>query len=127
MSINLGLDGLRKAVIRANLFLNDLPGETQSLGLAMFQQHVALRASAERTRAATRNSKSALNASRERLQVIRVTEAHERPQRVRNNLNKAQQRFQLRQGKVQQRFQAGQGVVDKIGAVSSQADRKSVV
>lgn len=49
MSINLGLDGLRKAVIRANLFLNDLPGETQSLGLAMFQQRVALRASAERT------------------------------------------------------------------------------
>ncbi|MCQ4094234.1 phage tail tape measure protein [Erwinia persicina] len=121
MSINLGLDGLRKAVIRANLFLNDLPGETQSLGLAMFQQRVALRASAERTRAATRNSKSALDASKERLQVIRVTEAHERPQRVRNNLNKAQQRFQLGQGKVQQRFQTGQGVVDKIGAVSSQA------
>lgn len=87
----------------------------------MFQQRVALRASAERTRAATRNSKSALDASRERLQVIRVTEAHERPQRVRNNLNKAQQRFQLGQGKVQQRFQTGQGVVDKIGAVSSQA------
>lgn len=36
MSINLGLDGLRKAVIRANLFLNDLPGETQSSALRCF-------------------------------------------------------------------------------------------
>ena len=35
MSINLGLDGLRKAVIRASLFLNDLPGETHSLGLSL--------------------------------------------------------------------------------------------
>lgn len=110
MSINLGLDGLRKAVIRASLFLNDLPGETHSLGNAMFQQRVALTASATRTRNATRNSKSALKASKERLQEIRITEALERPQRARDNLNKAQQRYQ-----------AGQGVVDKFGAVSGQA------
>ncbi len=121
MSINLGLDGLRKAVIRASLFLNDLPGETHSLGNAMFQQRVALTASATRTRNATRNSKSALKASKERLQEIRITEALERPQRARDNLNKAQQRFTLGQSKVQQRYQAGQGVVDKIGAVSGQA------
>ncbi|WP_338501761.1 phage tail tape measure protein [Erwinia aphidicola] len=121
MSINLGLDGLRKAVIRASLFLNDLPGETHSLGNAMFQQRVALTASATRTRNATRNSKSALKASKERLQEIRITEALERPQRAGDNLNKAQQRFTLGQSKVQQRYQAGQGVVDKIGAVSGQA------
>lgn len=121
MSINLGLDGLRKAVIRASLFLNDLPGETHSLGNAMFQQRVALTASATRTRNATRNSKSALKASKERLQEIRITEALERPQRALDNLNKAQQRFTLGQSKVQQRYQAGQGVVDKIGAVSGQA------
>ncbi|MDI3442298.1 phage tail tape measure protein [Erwinia sp. V90_4] len=121
MSIKLGLDGLRKAVIRASLFLNDLPGETHSLGNAMFQQRVALTASATRTRNATRNSKSALKASKERLQEIRITEALERPQRARDNLNKAQQRFTLGQSKVQQRYQAGQGVVDKIGAVSGQA------
>ncbi|WP_456311196.1 phage tail tape measure protein [Serratia proteamaculans] len=114
MSINLGLDGLRKAVIRSNLFLNDLPGETKSLGNAMFQQRVELLASANRARAQKRNDKSARVASKERLQEIRSAETAQRSQNLKPQLKSGIE-------KSLQRYRAGQGVVDKIGAVSGQA------
>lgn len=114
MSINLGLDGLRKAVIRSNLFLNDLPGETKALGNAMFQQRVELLASANRARAQKRNDKSARVASKERLQEIRSAENAQRSQSLKPQLKSGIE-------KSLQRYRAGQGVVDKIGAVSGQA------
>ncbi|MFK8257770.1 phage tail tape measure protein [Erwinia sp. AnSW2-5] len=117
MSINLGLDGLRKAVIRSNLFLNDLPGETKSLGNAMFQQRVELLASVNRARAQTRNDKSALKASKERLQQIDRQRSDERRQQA------SARRQTLSKGldNVGQRYQAGKAVVDKVSSVSSRA------
>ncbi|MGR2858386.1 phage tail tape measure protein [Erwinia sp. 1181_3] len=117
MSINLGLDGLRKAVIRSNLFLNDLPGETKSLGNAMFQQRIALKAATLSDEVNQRHRKEGLKLSEERLQQIARQRTDERRQQA------SERRQTLSQGmdNVGQRYQAGQAVVDKVSSVSSRA------
>lgn len=117
MSINLGLDGLRKAVIRSNLFLNDLPGETKSLGNAMFQQRIALKAATLSDEVNQRHRKEGLKLSEERLQQIARQRTDERRQQA------SERRQTLSKGldNVGQRYQAGQAVVDKVSSVSSRA------
>ena len=117
MSINLGLDGLRKAVIRSNFFLNDLPGETKSLGNAMFQQRIALKAATLSDEVNQRHRKEGLKLSEERLQQIARQRTDERRQQA------SERRQTLSQGmdNVGQRYQAGQAVVDKVSSVSSRA------
>ncbi|WP_455819674.1 phage tail tape measure protein [Pseudomonas cerasi] len=117
MSINLGLDGLRKAVIRSNLFLNDLPGETKSLGNAMFQQRIALKTATLSDEVNQRHRKEGLKLSEERLQQIARQQTDERRQQA------SARRQALSKGldNVGQRYQAGQAVVDKVGSVSNRA------
>lgn len=117
MSINLGLDGLRKAVIRSNFFLNDLPGETKSLGNAMFQQRIALKAATLSDEVNQRHRKEGLKLSEERLQQIARQRTDERRQQA------SERRQTLSKGldNVGQRYQAGQAVVDKVSSVSSRA------
>lgn len=117
MSINLGLDGLRKAVIRSNLFLNDLPGETKSLGNAMFQQRIALKAATLSDEVNQRHRKEGLKLSEERLQQIARQRADERRQQA----SERRQTLSKRLDNVGQRYQAGQAVVDKVSSVSSRA------
>lgn len=117
MSINLGLDGLRKAVIRSNLFLNDLPGETRSLGNAMFQQRLALKAATLSDEVNLRHRKEGLKLSEERLQQIARQRADERRQQA----SARRQTLSKELDNVGQRYQAGQAVVDKVSSVSSRA------
>lgn len=117
MSINLGLDGLRKAVIRSNLFLNDLPGETKSLGNAMFQQRIALKAATLSDEVNQRHRKEGLKLSEERLQQI----ARQRTDERRQQASERRQTLSKGMDNVGQRYQAGQAVVDKVSSVSSRA------
>ncbi|WP_421507054.1 phage tail tape measure protein [Erwinia rhapontici] len=117
MSINLGLDGLRKAVIRSNLFLNDLPGETKSLGNAMFQQRIALKAATLSDEVNQRHRKEGLKLSEERLQQI----ARQRTDERRQQASARRQTLSKGLDNVGQRYQAGQAVVDKVSSVSSRA------
>ncbi|MEJ5178350.1 phage tail tape measure protein [Erwinia sp. MYb416] len=117
MSINLGLDGLRKAVIRSNLFLNDLPGETKSLGNAMFQQRIALKAATLSDEVNQRHRKEGLKLSEERLQQI----ARQRTDERRQQASERRQTLSKGMDNVGQRYQAGQAVVDKVSSFSSRA------
>lgn len=110
MSINLGLDGLRKAVIRASLIIDELPGKTRDLGDAMVQQRIALKAATQTSEFSQRKRKEGLKLSQERMQQIARSEASERRQTLKNRL-----------GRTAQRYQAGQGVAEKVSNVSSQA------
>lgn len=117
MSINLGLDGLRNAVIRANLFISELPAKTRDLGAAMVQQRIALKAASRSDEVIQRLREQGLKLSEERLQQIARQQADERRQQA------SERRQALSKGmdNVGQRYQAGQAVVDKVSSVSSQA------
>ena len=117
MSINLGLDGLRNAVIRANLFISELPAKTRDLGDAMVQQRIALKAASRSDEVNQRLREQGLKLSEERLQQIARQQADERRQQA------SERRQALSQGmdNVGLRYQAGQAVVDKVSSVSSRA------
>lgn len=117
MSINLGLEGLRKAVIRTNFFIDELPAKTRDLGTAMVQQRIALKTAMLSDEVNQRHRKEGLKLSQERLQQIdrqrgdeRRREAGERRQTLSRNLIK-----------VGQRYEGGQAVVEKVSSVSSRA------
>lgn len=117
MSINLGLDGLRNAVIRANLFISELPAKTRDLGAAMVQQRIALKAASRSDEVIQRLREKGLKLSEERLQQIARQQADERRQQA----SERRQALSKSMDNVVRRYQAGQSVVDKISSVSSQA------
>ncbi|WP_455812316.1 phage tail tape measure protein [Pseudomonas graminis] len=70
MSINLGLDGLRKAVIRSKLFFGALSEQTNRTNDAMSQQRRALEASTDSINADTPSGTRALPLIRQQLPAI---------------------------------------------------------
>ena len=119
MKSTLGLDGLRKAVIRASLFLNDLPGETRSLGHAMLQQREALTASVTRSRTEKRNGPSARRGGPAPQQATPLTDVTRRSGPLKSALETPQKHVNARQK-----------VMDKIGSPSArrggQAPRQDI-